>query len=1630
LSGNPGLTGAITFLLHDPSGTIVDTETATVNGPGIYSTPSGYLPTQAGTYQWSASYGGDANNNPAATPLGPTPTNTLTGVSDIYGVVIDAAGNRYVAESGPSDVAVFAPGSTTPTSYLTGVTNPTYFAVDMAGDLFVAGSFTSGLWEFAPGSTTPTATLSGVNLPQDLIFDASGNLFVSNAGDNTVSKYAPGSTTPTATLTGLNQPGWIAIDSSGDLFVANYGNDTVSEFVPGATTPTATLTGVSGPYGMAFDAAGNLFVGNQSTDTVSEFAPGSTTPTATFTGVGIPASVAVDSSGDVFVANFNSDTVSEFAPGSTTPTATLTAGSGPYRMAFDGQGDLYVTDYFASTVSEFMPARDPEVVQLPIPKVLLSSAGGSYNGPAGGIAALVLSATDPLQSDIAAGFTFTINWGDGTAAQKISPTANNGSGSTVPHTFAADGSYLVSVTAANLNGGVSSAATSVIVVSSHAGDNIALSGGSLPLFSAATDFASGGTGMPSMVTGDFNHDGKQDIAVVNRSAGTVGVLLGNGDGTFQPPVTYSVPDAWAVKVGDLNGDGKQDLIVASVFNGTVTVLLGNGDGTFQNAGTYGANGDIYDLVVGDFNHDGKQDVVVANGGNGFLTVLLGDGHGGLTQAGTYSSGGAWARWLATADLNGDGNLDLVVVNRSSGDVGVLLGNGDGTFQPVVTYSVGTTPGQIALGDFNGDGKLDIAVPNVDSNNISVLMNQGNGTFAAAQNYSLGCSPGEPLVAADFNGDGKLDLMPIGSTGWTGDVLINVGQGNFQLFHSNTSPALPGVDYFLTGDFNGDGRPDLAFARNSQDPGVISVLLNRPSSNGGPSSGLVAVSINGIAAGTFNPTDLVLASGQGGNDGFTVNFGSTLTTPISVAGSNSAGDTLTVNGDNSATNVITKTPGQITWGSPVTETVYRSGIPNTVVNANGTTQNYINDPGGNTTINGGPGANTITITATTGSGVVVNGGAGPNTYIVDFGSLAGPVTIQNSNSTATNNLIVNGAAGNNTIAVAGNQVTSGTKTITNTASLANLTVSGGSGNNQLTVSALTVPVQNVTLAGAGTSTTYTVNAGTVNIVAGTGVNVLNVTGGTVASITAPAGDSQPLVFAHSYTVLDNGTLSVPANGVLASDVSPNGQAMTAVLASGPAHGTVTLNTDGSFTYTPAANFVGSDSFTYQAKGSDGTLSTAAPVTILVTYHFGGFLAPLSSNMALALNRTVPIKFQLTDYNSKFITSLSAVVSLQVLNSSGTNVLTNAGSTALRYDSTANQFIANWNTKGLPAGTYTVTLVLADGTTYTKTVTLSKTGSASGLTTTAAGGTTTAAGALLGGDIDLYVDNTNGDLTADELARIQDAVTAADAVTEPYGVAVTEVTDPTLADVTLNMDTTSAVGGYADGVLGCTTDAGQITLINGWNLYAGSDATQIGSGQYDFETVVTHELGHALGLGHSTDSTSVMYATLNTGTVNRSLTTADLNVPDTGTTGACGLHAGGIVGRISNPSYADVGRVSDPSYLAGRDMVFAMLAAGPARNTLGGLASFATRDTAFASAFAGGTVGQGVSLTAANFEIRNSDPLFAAALPPEGEDPLFDVPLFPEPSLNGQNDPGNSDGPSPHQADTVADFIAADPNWLDY
>ena len=155
----------------------------------------------------------------------------------------------------------------------------------------------------------------------------------------------------------------------------------------------------------------------------------------------------------------------------------------------------------------------------------------------------------------------------------------------------------------------------------------------------------------------------------------------------------------------------------------------------------------------------------------------------------------------------------------------------------------------------------------------------------------------------------------------------------------------------------------------------------------------------------------------------------------------------------------------------------------------------------------------------------------------------------------------------------------------------------------------------------------------------------------------------------------------------------------------------------------------------------------------------------------------------------------------------------------------------------------------------------------------------ADSLLAGDLSVYINDPGSLFTADELARIQDAINTWDTLLAPYNVTITQVSDPALANMVIDIGTTSACGGSADGVLGCfNSPNAEITMIQDWNWYTGSDPTQIGASQYDFETTMLHELGHALGLGGGTDPSSPMYETLSPGVAARTVTTADLNVPD--------------------------------------------------------------------------------------------------------------------------------------------------------
>jgi hypothetical protein len=218
--------------------------------------------------------------------------------------------------------------------------------------------------------------------------------------------------------------------------------------------------------------------------------------------------------------------------------------------------------------------------------------------------------------------------------------------------------------------------------------------------------------------------------------------------SFLPPVAYDSGGWFAssAAVADVNGDGKPDIVVTNSYNSDLGVLLGNGDGTFQPAVIYGAGGSANSVTIGDVNGDGRPDIVVGNN-NGYVGVLLGNGDGSFQPVVTYPSGGAdqWGSTVAVADVNRDGKPDIVVSNfgAASGpaNVGVLLGNGDGTFQPVVTYSSGGyAPDALAVADVNGDGKLDLLVVNqmsYSSENyaaLGILLGNGDGTFQPTVSY--------------------------------------------------------------------------------------------------------------------------------------------------------------------------------------------------------------------------------------------------------------------------------------------------------------------------------------------------------------------------------------------------------------------------------------------------------------------------------------------------------------------------------------------------------------------------------------------------------------------------------------------------------------------------------------------------------------------------------------------------------------------------------------------------------------------------------------------------------------------------------------------------------------------------------
>jgi len=632
-------------------------------------------------------------------------------------------------------------------------------------------------------------------------------------------------------------------------------------------------------------------------------------------------------------------------------------------------------------------------------------------------------------------------------------------------------------------------------------------------FSAPTSFAAGNSPV-SVATGDFNADNDPDLAVANRFSSDVSVLLGGAAGGFTGPTSF--PTGFfsnSVAVGNFNANADQDpdLAVANAFDGTVSVLLGGPGGGFTGPTDFAA-GSPYVVAVGDFNGDGDPDLVVADHVAGDLSVLVG-GPGGSFSGPTTVATGTGTAAVAVGEFNQDGDPDLAVGDYDTGRVLVLLGSSGATFGGPTTVGNGADPISVAVGEFNQDGDPDLAVAE-ESGRVLVLLGGSGGGFAGPTAVLSGSQAQGVLssvAVGDFNRDGDPDLVVAHRSGNRVRVLLGGPGGSFgspNNFPTGTLPASVAV-----ADFNADGKPDLTTAHPTTNN--VSVLLNTTVTNRAPAAAPDAYS-------TAEDTTLTVAApGVLAND--TDPDGDSLS---AVVVSGPAHGSLNLNADG---------------GFTYTPAANFNGIDTFTYQAS----------------DGSAQSNPATVTITV-------------TPINDA-----PVATDDAYSTAEETPLIVPAPG-----VLGNDTDLDSSTLT--AALVT-----GPGHGTLTLNAngsfTYTPAANFN----STDTfTYRASDGTAQSSPAT------------VTITVTASSDAPVAADDAYTTAEDTPLTVPAPGVLGNDTDPDGDQLSAWVVSGTSHGTLTLNANGSFTYTPAADFNGTDTFTYRA--SDGTLdSNLATVTITVT-----------------------------------------------------------------------------------------------------------------------------------------------------------------------------------------------------------------------------------------------------------------------------------------------------------------------------------------------------------------------------------------------------------------------------------------------
>lgn len=328
-----------------------------------------------------------------------------------------------------------------------------------------------------------------------------------------------------------------------------------------------------------------------------------------------------------------------------------------------------------------------------------------------------------------------------------------------------------------------------------------------------------GTTPSGVAIGDLNNDGKPDLAVSNRTFGTVSILIGDGASNFNDPTNINVGNAAAIVISDFNEDGNKDLAVATPANNRITILLGNGDGTFVTPALFAVGNSPRAIAVSDFNADNHLDLVVANYFGHTVSVLIGNGSGSFAPAADYTVG-INPYSVAVGDFNNDGKNDIVSATESSNNISLLSNIGNGIFSPAININAGNRPVSVAVSDFNDDGNSDLAFVNKSNNTVSILFGSGANTFSSPLSYMAGGSPYHVAIGK-INGDNKLDLVVANESG--NSISLFRGTGNGQFASAVTIPAGNSSEFTAIGDLNNDAKSDLVIV-NETDNNIL-VLSN-------------------------------------------------------------------------------------------------------------------------------------------------------------------------------------------------------------------------------------------------------------------------------------------------------------------------------------------------------------------------------------------------------------------------------------------------------------------------------------------------------------------------------------------------------------------------------------------------------------------------------------------------------------------------------------------------------------------------------------------------------------------------------------------------------------------------------------